>query len=133
MIGAYREYIGNREYPEHYASLRACGSCMWIAEVCSMPRTIDGKPKWTAVSRPRRSICGVDRRFWDAAPRFRRRRQKPAIDPPDSAVPPMAGSQQRFADNGASERWLYFAAAVCFIAIIATFGMLIWQVARAFN
>jgi hypothetical protein len=45
----------------------------------------------------------------------------------------MAGSQQKSVDTGSSERWLYFATAVCFIAMIATFGMLIWQIARAFK
>ena len=98
-----------------------------------MPRTIDGEPKRTAVSRPGPGLCGSDRRFWDAAPRFWLPRQKPVAGSPDSAVSPRTGSQQRSADNGSSERWLYFATAVCFIATIATFGMLVWQIARAFK
>jgi hypothetical protein len=102
---------------------------MVIAEVCYMPRTIDSEPKWTAVSSP----CRSDRRFWDAASRFRLARQKPLAGSPDSAGAPAGESQQGFLDAGSSERWFYFAIAVFFVAIIATFGMLIWQIARAFK
>lgn len=45
----------------------------------------------------------------------------------------MAESQQGFVDAGSSERWFFFAIAVFFVAIIATFGTLIWQIARAFK
>lgn len=93
-----------------------------------MPRTIDSEPKWTAVSSP----CGSDRRFWDAASRFRLPRQKPLADSPDSVGAPVAESQQGSV-NGSSERWFFFAIAVFFVAIIATFGTLIWQIARAFG
>ncbi len=95
-----------------------------------MPRTIDGERKRTNVSRPRPNPCGSDHRFWDAGARFRLPRQKPLAGSP---VAPMVGSQQKSVDTGSSERWLYFATAVCFIAMIATFGMLIWQIARAFK
>jgi len=42
-------------------------------------------------------------------------------------------SRQGFVDTGSSERWFYFAAAVLCMSIIATFGTLIWQIARAFR
>jgi len=98
-----------------------------------MPRTTDGEPKRTAGSGPRPSPCGSDRRFSDAAPRVPLPRQKPLSRSPDSVVAPMAGNQQSSVDADSSDRWLYFAIIVCFIATIATFGMLIWQVARAFR
>jgi hypothetical protein len=98
-----------------------------------MPRTIDGEPKRTNVSRPRPNPCGSDHHFRDAGARFRLPRQKPLAGSRESAVPQVAGRQQRSVDTSSSERWLYFATAVCFIAMIATFGMLIWQIARAFK
>jgi|GEM_PF-3621766 len=97
-----------------------------------MPRAIDGEPKQTAVSRPQPSCSGSDRRFWDVAPKFRRPRHKPLAGSSDSAVARME-TRQGVVDTGSSERWFYFATAVLFVAIIATFGTLIWQVARAFK
>lgn len=61
-----------------------------------MPRSIDGEPQRTAVTR-------------------------------------IAERQRRFVDAGPSERWFYFATAVLFLATIATFGTLIWRIARAFR
>jgi len=42
-------------------------------------------------------------------------------------------SRQGLVDTGSSQRWFYFATAVLFMAMIATFGTLIWQIARAFR
>ena len=98
-----------------------------------MPRTLDGESKRPAVSPPRASFRGSDRRFWDAAARVRLPRRKPLAGSADSAAAPMAGGQQRFVDTDSGERWFYFATAVFLIALIATFGTLIWQIARAFK
>ena len=98
-----------------------------------MPRTIDGGTEWTAASGPRPGPRDSGRLSLETAPRFRLSRPKPIAGSPDSAAAPMAESRRRFVDPGSSERWFYFATAVLFIAIIATFGTLIWQIARAFR
>ena len=98
-----------------------------------MPRTIDGESKRTAVSGPRSGPRDSDWRFWEAARRFGLPRRKFLAGSPGSVAAPMAERQRRFVDTGSSDRRFYFAIAVFFIAIIATFGTLIWQIARAFK